>query len=569
MKKEIIPLVLVLLIGSSFGLSVNLIEDDGKIYNNLYIDTRIPTAAPAYKDGGYVNPDLGIEVCDTTSPAGKWVALFYALNESPKYIAISKNLSTSTPGVMAKLGNSYLGDNGLICANVTPSLVGIIDYPISDPYVYDEPAYFPAKVWAAVSDSPDLLNAVFIPTNINFLGNYSSNDYQSTYDVSNGNITLEVTGISAITLNSAGKPSIISVSAPTDSLIVGTCEDNQGIHCNDVKMETQQNLQSGIQLNTGHVDITDQNPHNMYLLINGIPYPLDLGADLIVSSIKIDHNPVFYGEKFNVTLNVTNIGNVNVTHPFNVSLTFWRNIQGTTYQNVTLKQLYNTTALGNITPGKTVSLVFNYIAKPQLFPNDSFNSTGTMEIVANADSSNNIKETKENNNVLVSSFTYSPDYEPEIYINGIKSYTFNYSGRVYNVTFSFIKRPDNNKELPNSFLLVRESKLNIFVPSSDQRISSENIININGAGLSSITLPVIPLKTNTSIGENEKIYIWIPGGKIFDPRTKEAVDHFYLNISNTSYEQPTSMGIVNSQTIRDIFSFIYKLYSNIFGEVGL
>ena len=565
MNKLWIGILIILLgLGFSYGITVDLIDGNGVPHNSLYYDLGYA----AYGDGIGGNPDLGIKVCGN-DVGGKWVALFYAQNISQvNYIAVSKNMTHNNVGIMTKLGPA--DSNG--CANASTSEFAIILTEISSSNIPNEVAAFPGRVWLGISDSSDFSNPKFFPTDITFLGGYSFNQYQKTYDASTGNISVNLAGITVKT-KSSGTQDIKSAYLDDRYIFVGTCEDQYGTNCYDGIKITPKELEGGITLNTGHKGITDQDPHKMYLVVNGLDYPLNLGADLIVSKIDVP-TQVYYTQKFQINVTVENIGNVNVTHDFNVSL----KLEGFVGHVSNYKLLYNVSKEGVLVKnGGKKTLTFNIVAKGGAFDN------APAWITANAtvDSDNTINEINENNNGNSAGFNYKPVYEPKITIaynktsyenNGVPY--FPYSGRIYNVTFRFLEQPSNAYVSDFTFTLVKEGGINDFVPLKegvDGITYIGNSITIHMSG-SSISIPVIPSITppNEIIGYDEKIYIESPGNKFFNG--SDVVDKYYLKVNKSSYENVTYStewkGSPFENLIKGAATYIGRIYERLFQAFG-
>ncbi len=585
MKKEMIILgiLMISVFSYSFGIDVYLIDENGNKYYTQYFDK---TGTYSYAD---ISVDKGIEICGGDFD-GKWVALAYAQNSTTlNYIAISRNGSIgSSAGIMTLL---HSDPNNPGCAKADPADFVIMGTEISS-NIPEETSAYPARVWAIISDTPDLSgNVTFIPTNITLVGNYEFNDYQYTYDPNTGNVSVQLKDVK---VNDGSTVFSIKNDKYWSSkyFFLGTCEDQYGQYCYQSVNGTGSYFETtSLSLYTGHKNVDDQNPHDMYLVANGLGYPLNLGADLIVNSISVPVK-VYYGQNFTVNVTIENIGNVNVTHNFNVSIKFSNGYSN--YQDITYKTLYNVSKYGVIQPKE--SKVLSFRVKATTNGSDAFAlAPEQITVYATADSDNNIKETIENNNVKTSTFIYEPVYVPDITVkyNGI-SYVFDgtscvavngtssgvpcfpYSGRIYNVTFKFVREPDNVIPSDFNFIIVKRGGINSFVPLMKGYDGVNDIYTTVSISGNSVSVPIIPSQTTGDpnfnyIGINESIYVESPGNKFYNGTS--IVDRYYLKVYNPNYENVTTVSEWKDSPYSNLIigaaTYLGKIYELLYQAFGL
>ena len=527
MKREILVLGLVfLLVGVSFSLTVNTYDTNGNTYNEIYYDLSTNV---------YSASNLVIEVCNQTLP--KYITIAYG--DQGNYTAVGKSPVTGQD-IYVELGPSYTKNNEN-CANAT--IYTIETQPSNVTYGPWSYAIVPAKLWLVMKNDntsnidPNTDNFYYLGNNLTFVGGYSITPGYFNY--TNGYIKVK--------LNSASCSSTSSTITKTSSdkdhqlIVYGICSDIGGTSCSDTRMENFSNVVGNyINLYTGHQNVNDKEKYTVYYVVNGMGYPIDLGADLEISNYSIP-STVYWGEKIPISINIKNAGNVPVTDSFTVELIY--NESG----NI---QTYTKTVSSAIDVGGTYTLTFN---EPWKF---SSVGSGTIKIVV--DSNNVINETNEGNNEILQGVSLQPSYNISITsisngnTIGMESNPFPNSRLPYGVNISVYQQPGNSM-VEKSITLVEENGISILDPEITSNVKTEIQLNVPSNGL---VTTIIPSKTS----DNYALYF--KGLKFYNGT--DVVDEIPLYVSSTSDDMNSYVSIGNKNLIETILNDFARIYYHLF-----
>jgi hypothetical protein len=228
------------------------------------------------------------------------------------------------------------------------------------------------------------------------------------------------------------------------SVLMALCSDDSGEQCSDARII---NSTSGlpVSLGVGGITINDQNVYTRYLVTDGLGTGLCIGADL---SPGISANPSIttYGGSSNITITITNTGNVNVTTNFNVTL----NVSGP--GGYTARTSWIVTE--NLAPGMSTTRNYTFSAS---------GLSGVYTFTTMADAEHNIAECSEGN-VVSTTVTVSPAYYLHVWIDDNYTNIYPYWGRPYNTTL-YVNDSDGNYMANACYVITEYNGLNPFVPT--------------------------------------------------------------------------------------------------------
>lgn len=534
--------------------------------SNVTTNVESSAAFKVYVDTFGNNPDFALELCNEGQ---KYIAAAYTANVSGTWVMvpISKNL---TAGSTNTLVYTSLGSGPCYYTPVDSfAFSQFRDFTRTPPVFVSA---FPGRIHALISDnadgtgSPDL-----VPVN------YSDGWLVGSYDLTPIPFFTQLTGDVTVNVNSITFQTELGAvtrgpgdsdwglnSSTGRSMLIALCNDDFGNVCDDaVIANSTADLPVSLSV-VGTID--DQNVHHRYVVVDGLGQYICIGTNLITT---ITPNPasIPYGGSSNVTITVTNIGNVNVTTDFTLQF----NVSGSYTDTVNYLITEELAAYGG-------STTRNY----------TFNATGLSEVVplsAYADSTNQIAECSKADNYATSSITISPVYYLHVWIDGVYNNSFPEWGRPYNVTF-YINN-SNGAEVPNAdYEIIETNGLNPFVPIqiwtdgvTPRGLSSQSIGTATGDSTGRITVTLIPTCNKfyspgspVDLTPNIGTYSIIVRG--YHNGGSNPIDFAYNGTEIEDYPLPvpnkTCVGpgwtndkdIINKNTyIFDIYDWMYEVYS--------
>jgi hypothetical protein len=533
------------------------------IINNSIIGSQNVSAADVYSDNTYMyidnvgNPDLGLRLCGVGQ---KYVAAVYAANVSGTYVfyTISKNLTTGSSATLVYTSNSG-GGAGCYYTPIDSFALSQFKDSTRTPPVFV--SAFPGRIHVLYSDDVSGSSPSFVFLNYSngwLRGSYSVPLSTSSFNQTTGNVTATVSSITfqsstgSISFSPSDSKSGLN-SSTGRSILMALCADDYGANCSDAKIiNSSSQLPAQLSLNA---PTSDQVTYTRYVVVNGLGYgPICIGAD-ISPSVSVNPSSVYPGNSSNITITLTNNGNVNITTNFVLTL----NITGPTgFINQT-----NWTITEDIAPGGSVQRSIN-------FTNTS--RSGTYTFTAIADPLNQVVECNENN-IVSNTLTVIKTYTIHVLIDGVENDTFEYAGRAYNVTL-YVNDSDGNVVTDSTFELTETNGLNPFTPTQVYNDGSYNhsvksysigVIHSNSSGYA--TLAVIPTCN--------KLY----NDPIRGPILRNNIGNYSisvraygtgfditnsLNVSDSSCADPgwvNNKNIINKDYVEGVYDWLYEVFS--------
>ncbi|MEM3706939.1 MAG: CARDB domain-containing protein [Candidatus Bilamarchaeaceae archaeon] len=521
------------------------------------------SVADVYNDGTYMyidnvgNPDFGIKLCGVGQ---KYIGATYAANVGGtyRYYLVSWNL---TNGAALSLVYTSLNDGG--GCYYTPldafAFSQFKDFAKTPPVFVSA---FPGRIHVLYSDNGDGSSPSFVFLNYSdgwLGGSYTVPLNTSSFNQLTGNVTATVTSINMI--RSTGESVSIS---PSDSksglnssvgrsILIALCSDDYGASCSDAVL-VNSSAQLPVQLSL-NMPTSDQVVYRRYVVVNGLGYgPICIGAD-ITPTVSVNPSSIYPNNSTNVTITLTNTGNVNITTNFRLTL----NISGPTgFINQT-----NWTITEDFGPGASIQRSIN-------FSNTS--RSGTYIFTAIVDPLDQIVECNENR-TATNTLTVIKTYQIHVFIDGIENDTFEYAGRAYNVTM-YVNDSDGNIINDATFELKEINGLNPFTPaqvyndgSYNHSVKSYSIGVVHSNSTGQVILAVIPTCNKfyndpvkgpileKNIG-NYSIEVRAYGTGFDITKT--------LNVTDRSCADPgwiNNKQIVNKDYVEGIYDWLYEVFT--------
>lgn len=553
MKRLILLLFLSSLLFSAYS---NIVNNANTVYN-----VTASMAQKVYADTFGTNPDFALMLCNGNGYAG---AVYSAnISGTPLYITISKNLSAGATSTLV-----YTSQNVNLTCNRTP----VDQFAFSQfqdatrtPRVYV--SAFPGRIHVLYSQSEDGSNPEFARVNYSngwLKGSYSA---ATVFDENIGRVNATVNTITFETdmgtiTRAASDPEWGLNSSTGRSMLIALCEDDYGDVCSDATIiNSSSQFPALLDLNQ---PIGDSAHYNRYVVVNGLGYPICIGADLLVSIST--PGSLGYGEAGNVTITVTNIGNVRITTDFVLNLSVSGPGGYYDYTNWTITE--------TILPGQSTTRNYTFFATGQ---------SGMYTFRTFGDTTDVISECDEGNNNATGTITVVPRRVLHVKIDDNETYYFPQWGYPYNVTL-WVTDSDNNTLTGLTFRITETNGLNPFVPTQLWN-SSGTIVGLksysigefgsNSSGYAMFTIiPTCNKLYTTYISENVNAYVGnysitvnvYQGGSpvplYFNNST--VYDH-PLFVSNTSCSVPewtNDKELVNkNKYVLPIYDWLYEVYS--------
>ncbi len=485
--------VLFLMFGFVFSQSAFIINS-----TNGVTDVYSSSAHKVHVDTFGINPDLGLRLC---AAGQRYVAAVYSADlggGSYEYIAVSWNLSTGS-------------DKTLVFTDVDAG--GGCYYTSIDAYAFSQfrdntrtpPVHvsaFPGRIHALYSNNVDGSSPAFVA--VNYSNGWLRGSYLTTltFNQGTGQVTADVNSITFETdvgsITKAPSDADWGLSSSTGrSMLIALCSDDIGDGCSDAVVAND----SGdlpVQLSLGS-PANDQVVNNSYVVVNGLGYPICIGSDL-AASVSANPGSIYYNHTSNITVTLTNNGNVDVTTDFTLML----NITGPgAYINSTTWTITETIPAS----GGTTQRSMNWTADGQ---------SGAYTATAYGDVDEDIVECSEANNNASTGITVSPVYVLHVEIDGNDSDIFPIWGRPYNVTM-WLTDSDGNFVANPRYVITETNGLNFFAPTqvwnsggTDYGLKTYNMGEMTGNNTGHIRITLAPtcnLLYTTYAAENVDLYV--------------------------------------------------------------
>lgn len=475
-KKNLILTLSFLLIASSGATELQgyVVESGPSEVQNL-IYTWGSSDTTAYYQDAQAYPDVGLMICDSAGSVNEdyYIGLEYTTGGENQLVSYSSNGNLG-------LADTAVSFNGNDCKKT--SIGGLT---VSPSEISGKPqtkiAAFPGEADMIVSSSSDGSNPQFIDTESTLDGSYSGN---LGYSYSNNELNLN---LNSITVNSdIGTQSFdpgatgrgISSSRP---LIIGVCGDSAGENCNGlVRKKTSPNFPETFTFDLDKSQANDQNVYTRYAVANGERFAsVNIGADLEITGLSVNRDPIYYSQNQTVSFSVRNNGNVPVTSDFDVEASIERDGEVFSSERFTVSE--------DLSPGQQTSFQYTW---------DASKESGRYTVNVEADTENDIAEISELTQDSTS-FQLRPVTFPEVYVNGEEvpenEIEFSDPGVPYNLTL--VMKNSDNETLGNSNIRIREQDgMSAFAPSQEITEGSfsdvEKIMRFqtDGNGTASITI---------------------------------------------------------------------------------
>lgn len=431
-------LVLLLIFALSFSQSARIVD-----VNNATQNVTASAAYKVYVDTFGINPDFGMRLCNVGQ---KYVAAVYSANVSGTIImaTVSKDLTTGSSNTLVYTSN---GAGPCYYTPVDKFAFSQFRDFTRTPIVFV--SAFPGRVHSLYSDSADGSSPRLVLINYSdgwLRGGYTLSTL--SYNQGTNRVTVDISGISFETdlgsISRAPSDADWGLNSSTGrSMLIALCSDDSGEQCSDALIvNSSAQLPASLNLVSA---TSDSVIYRRNAVVDGLGYPICIGADL-TPGISANPGTTTYGGSSNITITITNNGNVAVTTDFNVTL----NVSGP--GGYTARTSWIITE--NLAPG--ASTTRNY----------TFNATGLSGVytfTTVADATNLIAECNENN-IASTTVTVSPVYYLHVWIDGVYNNTFPYWGRPYNVTL--YTNDSSGNYIPNACYEITEyNGLNPFVPT--------------------------------------------------------------------------------------------------------
>ncbi len=473
-------------------------SQSGQIINstNGISDVYASTEYQVYVDTFSINPDFGLRLCDA---GPDYVGAAYsAYTGSYTYMVESLNLTTGSSASLVYTSNAY----NATCYQTPIDAFAFSQFKDSSrtPNVFV--SAFPGRIHLLVSSSPNGASPAFVDvTGGTLLGSYG---VTSTFNQGTRNVTSTVNSITFDSeIGSFSKPpsdASWGLSSTTGrSMVIGLCTDDYGDNCT-AAVKVNDSSQLPVQLGIGAIPIDDQHVYTRYTVVDGLGYGMCLGANLLISMIA-SPTGMYYGSSSNVTITITNNGNVNVTSAFPVTL----NITGPAGYS----QGYLWSVTSGLAPGQSVNLTYMWNATDGV-------QSGTYTFTGTSDPTHALAECDASTKTALATVVVSPYYVVHVAINNNQTYSFPQWGVPYNVSI-WLTDPSNNTVSNPTFVITETNGLNPFSPTqvwsdgaTQRGLISKNVGQMvgNGTGYAMMTLiPTCNLLYTVYSAENVSNYV--------------------------------------------------------------
>ena len=458
-------LILVLAISTAVTAQTGYIVDENSnsvsemIYTWMSADTT-----PYYQDAMGENPDVAPAICGEEQR--RHLGLVHAMNEDidPEWILISY-----------ESGNNHLplADTEITVGGESCYRTGIGGYVVSpshfsgnDPEVHIAAHPSDASLLFAEDSTGSGAELVNIETDLS--GGYSGS---MSYHYSTNEIEFSLdtirpdTDVGTQTYSPTDSGRGIATNRP---LLAGICRDDSGRNCpaemskvDDPGYFGRFNIESDIP----HEDVNDQNTYTRYGVINSLEAEsLDIGTDLEVHDLEVTHDPVYYSQEQNITFTVTNRGNVPMESGTSIDITV-ENVD----RNQVVEQ-YNE-YINRLEIGESTSFEI---------PFDTHQMSGIHEVEVDANpEGQDIEELNHYPSYDTTDFLLRVITQPDIYIDGEETKTFEETGRPFNLSMRM--QDSDNVSMPNATVrITEEAGVNNFIPTQSWEADAGQEIETRG-----------------------------------------------------------------------------------------
>ena len=577
MKKtnSIITIIFLLLL-----VSFTLVEAQSASFtfqNQLFFTGSSFDPGTLYQDAIGGNLDVGLEICGLGQ---QFVGSTYAINVGGtwQYSLISYASSSNA------LSNADTISSGN-CFVTSPGLMTLSPSELTTPSPNVNKAAFPGNLWIAYASSANpgtLTNFVFGGSNARLRGSYS---VPRSFSQALGAVTVQTPQITFETnagtfVKSATDPDFGIAS--DRQMAMGLCEDDAGFLCSSGQIITTPTFPRQFNVGLPASAINDQVVHNRNIVVNGIPQPICIGANLRPFINQITPDPVYYSQDLNVTFRITNQrntpfeiqgGNVQVTSSFNVRVTIF---ESSNPSNIVFNDVISIN--DNLLPDAEVIRAIQWPA---------FAQSGVYTVRVEADVDNDIVECDESNNVVTQQFELLPITIATVNIDGNESLTFPFYNIPYNLSLLFTNSDGlilsnanvSMTEINGLSLMAPTQFYNHTLNSASQRtgIVTENKINFvtNDDGQSKFTfIPTLNYFYNDEYSHldiesylgNHSLYltgVQSDGQEFIFIEDQVINQRLYFEVQNSTKNVTTTQKpLPHVSIVSQSMDFIYNTFSN-------
>jgi len=575
----LIIVVLFIQLISIFVLSTTVFALSGRITEDpqLYFTGTSTDPSTLYQDGIDGNSDVGLEICDV---GARYVGLAYALRVGSSYYYVPISYYSSSTAL------SYTDTQSGSCYQVTPGFVTVSPSQLTTPEPDVYKAAFPGNLWIgydAGSGNPGTIGSfVFGGTSAQLQGSYS---IQRSFSQTTRTVSVSTPQITFQTSSGSFSKSASDTSYGISSdrrMVLGLCDDSSGSICNQGEVLSSAVFPREYSTGLSASQVNDQNTYTKYVVANGMGNSICIGANLKASISQVNPNPIYYSQTLGVNITITNPrntpyetfgGNVDVTSDFDVLVRI--------HEKNNLSKIVYTEVIpvtNTISPDGTQVVSINWPA---------YAKSGLYTVRVEVDSGADIAECDEGDNIATADFELRPITLPDIFIDGVKTETFQIPNVPYNLSFHF--KNSDNLTLSNATVRMSEQNgLNLMGPTQifnktingqtvKTGIVSKNSIEFISDKNGNATLTFIPTYNPlyvprynyTDLSEYIGNYSLSIGGSQEDGENFMFVingalsSEYYLNLNNTDYQGVyVNKNIENKNIVSQVMDFIYHTFSN-------
>lgn len=497
-------LTLTALTGSAaFEGETYIVETGPEEVDQVFYTWDQSDTTPYYQDATGENPDVGLMICDAERPNPQYAGLVHLMGESS---GIEQRLVSYESGN----DNLPLADNevefeGQECLRTSISNFVISPSSFSDktPEVFT--AAHPSDLYVKLSDDETGEDPSYVDIEGEAEGFYSGS---TSYTFDENEIQFDIDTIIAETGQTTETYDVDTDGRGVSSdrpLIVGVCSDSQGNLC-ETGIDVAESpgefpVEYGFEISQD--DVNDQERYTRYAVANGKQIEsLDIGADLEVTDLEVDRDPIFFSQTQGINFEITNEGNVPVTSSFEVQVTITGDEGEEEFNDVI-------TVDDDIQEnGGSITRSTEWVAEAQ---------SGDYNLEVLADSNDDLEQINEPADEDLT-FELNPVTLPEVRVDGeVKEQDdteFQEAGNPYNL--SLVMENSDDEVIPNASVeIVEEMGMSPFAPVQMENVTGE-------------VEPMTTLTTaNPEVGEDGKTSLTvIPTGNIL---LKEEYDHLDVN----------------------------------------
>ena len=562
-------------------LSLSVSSDTARFTNDqdLYFTGDSSDPKTLYQDGIDGNSDIGVEICEVGS---RYVGAFYAINTGSwqstliSYSSSSDALSNAANNV----GGCYQTQQGTF--TISPSTLST-----PNPNVYM--AAFPGRSYIGYSTSSNpgsVSNFIYGEDDTRLLGSY---DVSRRYEQGANQVTIYEPSITYLTSSGPFSKSASDGSygiSDEKRLVLGLCSDDHGESCADGGVLSSPSFPYYTDTGISPTMINDQNTHDRYVVINGLGYPICIGANINAVVNSVNPDPVYYSQTLSMSFQIQNRrdtgdeidgGNVDITSEFDVRIRIYP--EGDP-GNITFEDVV--TIDTNIMPDQTVDLNYNWSA---------YAHSGIYTVSISADIDDDITECNEGDNDDTMDFELKPIAIPTVEIDGLETDYFPRPNQPYNFSLH-LENSDNEKMDSSVVQLVQTNGLNLMAPTQlfnrstgpatveESGLRTQSIVNFTTDYYGNTSFTMIPTYNRLYAEQYDYLDVEdIIGGHSIhlagrdsegDPLVfvvDDVVTRKYpLYIANYT-EVTVQKTLDNQHMVGMVYDFMYRVYSNFLNTV--